>query len=83
MLRLRAIVLIPQMFAFAAEDQMKKNYDFSGAVRNPYAKRLKKQLTIRFDEETIVYFQGLGRKMSGPPRSERPKAVRKPTSSRR
>ena len=25
---------------------MRKNYDFSGAIRNPYAKRLKKQLTI-------------------------------------
>jgi len=37
---------------------MKKNYDFSNAVRNPYAKRLKRQLTIRLDEETIGYFQG-------------------------
>ena len=38
---------------------MKKNYDFSTAVRNPYAKRLKRQLTIRLDEETIDYFRGL------------------------
>jgi antitoxin component of RelBE/YafQ-DinJ toxin-antitoxin module len=45
---------------------MKKNYDFSSAVRNPYAKRLKKQLTIRLDEETISYFQGLSREMSLP-----------------
>jgi hypothetical protein len=45
---------------------MRKNYDFSGAVRNPYAKRLKKQLTIRLDEETISYFQGLSREMSLP-----------------
>ena len=45
---------------------MKKNYDFSNAVRNPYAKRLKKQLTIRLDEETIAYFQGLSREMSLP-----------------
>jgi hypothetical protein len=36
---------------------MRKNYDFSNAVRNPYAKRLKRQLTIRLDEETIDYFQ--------------------------
>jgi uncharacterized protein (DUF4415 family) len=45
---------------------MKKNYDFSGAVRNPYAKRLKRQLTIRLDEETISYFQDLSQEMSLP-----------------
>jgi antitoxin component of RelBE/YafQ-DinJ toxin-antitoxin module len=45
---------------------MRKNYDFSDAVRNPYAKRLKRQLTIRLDEDTINYFQGLSREMSLP-----------------
>ena len=45
---------------------MRKNYDFSNAIRNPYAKRLKRQLTIRLDEETIGYFQGLSREMSLP-----------------
>jgi uncharacterized protein (DUF4415 family) len=45
---------------------MKKSYDFSAAVKNPYAKRLKRQLTIRLDEETISYFQGLSREMSLP-----------------
>ena len=45
---------------------MRKNYDFSNAVRNPYAKRLKRQLTIRLDEETIGYFQGLSHEMSLP-----------------
>mgnify|MGYP001612187535 CR=1 FL=1 len=45
---------------------MRKSYDFSNAIRNPYAKRLKKQLTIRLDEETITYFQGLSREMSLP-----------------
>jgi antitoxin component of RelBE/YafQ-DinJ toxin-antitoxin module len=45
---------------------MRKNYDFSTAIRNPYAKRLKRQLTIRLDEETISYFQGLSREMSLP-----------------
>jgi antitoxin component of RelBE/YafQ-DinJ toxin-antitoxin module len=45
---------------------MRKNYDFSSAVRNPYAKRLKRQLTIRLDEETINYFQDLSREMSLP-----------------
>jgi len=38
---------------------MKKHYDFSKAKRNPYAKRLKKQVTIRLDEATIDYFKGL------------------------
>jgi antitoxin component of RelBE/YafQ-DinJ toxin-antitoxin module len=45
---------------------MKKHYDFSAAVRNPYAKRLKKQLTIRLDTETLNYFQELSREMSLP-----------------
>ena len=45
---------------------MKKNYDFSNAIRNPYAKRLKKQLTIRLDTETVGYFQELSRELSLP-----------------
>lgn len=45
---------------------MRQSYDFSKAIRNSYAKRLKKQLTIRLDEETITYFQGLSREMSLP-----------------
>ena len=38
---------------------MRKQYDFSKAKRNPYAKRLKRQITIRLDEPTIDYFKGL------------------------
>jgi uncharacterized protein (DUF4415 family) len=38
---------------------MRKRYDFSKARRNPYAKRLKKQITIRLDEETLGYFRSL------------------------
>ena len=38
---------------------MKKHYDFSKARRNPYAKRLKQQVTIRLDQETIAYFKDL------------------------
>jgi len=45
---------------------MKKNYDFSNSIRNPYARRLKRQLTIRLDEDTIAYFHGLSREMSLP-----------------
>ena len=36
---------------------MRDNYDFSKSKRNPYAKRLKKQITIRIDEDTIAYFK--------------------------
>lgn len=36
---------------------MRESYDFSESVKNPYAKRLKKQVTIRLDEETIAYFK--------------------------
>jgi antitoxin component of RelBE/YafQ-DinJ toxin-antitoxin module len=45
---------------------MKKNYDFTSAVRNPYAKRLKKQLTIRLDTDTVDYFQGLSKELALP-----------------
>ena len=45
---------------------MKKTYDFSRAVKNPYAKRLKKQLTIRLDTETIDYFQALAKELAIP-----------------
>ena len=38
---------------------MKKTYDFSKARPNPYARRLKKQVTIRLDEDTIKYFKSL------------------------
>jgi predicted DNA binding CopG/RHH family protein len=38
---------------------MRKEYDFSKARRNPYAKRLKKRVTIRLDEQTIAYFKEL------------------------
>jgi hypothetical protein len=30
---------------------MRKEYDFSAARKNPYAAQLKKQITIRLDEE--------------------------------
>ena len=38
---------------------MKKRYDFSKSVKNPYLKKPKKQLTIRLDEDTIDYFRSL------------------------
>ena len=38
---------------------MKREYDFSKARRNPYAKLLKRQVTIRLDQATIAYFKAL------------------------
>ena len=36
---------------------MREEYDFSGAAKNPYAKKLKKQITINIDADTIDYFK--------------------------
>lgn len=38
---------------------MRKEYDFSKARKNPYAAQLKKQITIRLDDESISYFKSL------------------------
>ena len=38
---------------------MKKEYDFSDSVKNPYAKRLKKQITLRVNEDAVTYFKQL------------------------
>ncbi len=40
---------------------MRKEYDFSKAKKNPYAKQLKKQITIRLDEESIGYFKTISK----------------------
>ena len=38
---------------------MRKEYDFSTSTKNPYAAQLKKSVTIRLDEESIVYFKSM------------------------
>jgi uncharacterized protein (DUF4415 family) len=38
---------------------MRDNYDFSHSVPNPYAKQLKKQVTLQLDNETMDYFEAL------------------------
>ena len=45
---------------------MRKHYDFSRAKRNPYARQLKKQVTIRLDQETIRYFKSLSQELGVP-----------------
>jgi len=36
---------------------MRKEYDFSKAKSNPYIKKLRKQISIRIDMDTINYFK--------------------------
>ena len=36
---------------------MRDEYDFSNARKNPYAKKLKKQITINVDVDTVEYFK--------------------------
>ena len=38
---------------------MRDQYDFSNSVTNPYVKKLKKQITIRLDEDVLAYFKAL------------------------
>jgi uncharacterized protein (DUF4415 family) len=45
---------------------MRKEYDFSKGRRNPYARRLKRPVTIRIDEATIRYFQELAAELEVP-----------------
>jgi predicted DNA binding CopG/RHH family protein len=36
---------------------MRKEYDFSHSVRNPYTRKRKKVISIRIDPDTIEYFK--------------------------
>ena len=45
---------------------MRKHYDFSKAKRNPYARRLKQQVTIRLEHDTIRYFKRLSAEIGIP-----------------
>lgn len=40
-------------------DDIRSEYDFTQARPNPYSQRLKKQVTIRLDVDTIDYFKAL------------------------
>jgi len=47
---------------------MRKEYDFSKIKgrRNPYAKKLKKQVTLRLGVDVIEYFKGLAQETGIP-----------------
>lgn len=36
---------------------MREEYDFTNARKNPYVKKLKKQITINIDNDVIDYFK--------------------------
>ncbi|MDO8826154.1 BrnA antitoxin family protein [Methylophaga sp.] len=45
---------------------MREHYDFSESAKNPYAKKLKKQVTIRLDDDTVEYFKNLAEEKNIP-----------------
>jgi uncharacterized protein (DUF4415 family) len=45
---------------------MRKEYDFSNSVRNPYAKHFRKQVTIRLGTDVIAYFKALAKETGVP-----------------
>ncbi|MBX9630773.1 MAG: BrnA antitoxin family protein [Burkholderiales bacterium] len=45
---------------------MRKEYDFSKSRKSPYAAKLKKQITLRLDEEAIEYFKSISQDVGIP-----------------
>jgi uncharacterized protein (DUF4415 family) len=45
---------------------MRKEYDFSKSRKNPYIAQLKKQITIRLDEDAITYFKAISEEVGIP-----------------
>ena len=45
---------------------MREEYDFSNSVKNPYAKKVKKQISIKIEVDTINYFKDLAVKSGIP-----------------
>lgn len=39
------------------DEYLEKEFDFSKAVRNPYAKKLHKKITINIDMDALDYFK--------------------------
>ena len=45
---------------------MRKEYDFSKGVKNPYLRRKKTAVTIRLDQTAVAYFKQLSEQMNLP-----------------
>ena len=39
------------------DEVLEKEFDFSKAIKNPYAKALKKSITINLDENVVEFFK--------------------------
>jgi uncharacterized DUF497 family protein/predicted DNA binding CopG/RHH family protein len=48
------------------EPQMRKEYDFAKSRKNPYAKQLKSQITIRLDTAAVAYFKQMAAELGMP-----------------
>ena len=48
------------------DDNMRDHYDFSNGIKNPYADKLKKQITIRLDDTVIDYFKNMAEETGMP-----------------
>lgn len=48
------------------ETPMRKEYDFSKSRKNPYAKQLKRQITIRIDTAAVNYFKEMSAELGMP-----------------
>ena len=45
---------------------MRKEYDFSKSRKNPYAKQLKRQVTMRIDIAAVDYFKNMAAELGMP-----------------
>ena len=54
------------MSDYENDDFFEKEFDFSKAVKNPYIKELKKQITIKISPATVDYFKNESLKMGIP-----------------
>ena len=45
---------------------MRKEYDFSNSIQNPYTQKVKKQISINIEVDTIDYFKTLAKKVGIP-----------------
>jgi len=45
---------------------MREEYDFKKSIKNPYAKKFKKAISIRLDEPTIDYFKQMSKETGIP-----------------
>ena len=45
---------------------MRKEYDFSNSIKNPYTQKEKKQISINIETDTISYFKTLAKKVGIP-----------------